>query len=88
MRNTKSLVIIVVLFMVTPIFAEDTKQQDPKIAELRVKQAINLLLNAGLLNPYENDVLVGRLSILEELRLTGRVETLSASPSSICFKSK
>ncbi|OYZ23508.1 MAG: hypothetical protein B7Y39_04170 [Bdellovibrio sp. 28-41-41] len=88
MRNTKSLAIIVVLFMVIPVFAEDTKLQDPKLAEFQVKQAINLLLNSGLLNPYENNVLIGRLSILEELRLTGRVQTLSASPSSICFKPK
>ena len=88
MRNTKSLAILMVLFMVTPVFAEDTKLLDPKLAEIRVKQAINLLLNSGLLNPYENDVLVGRLSILEELRLTGQVQTLSASPSSICFKPK
>lgn len=74
--------------MVRPVFAEDTKQQDRKLTDHQVKQAINLLLNSGLLNSYENDVLIGRLSILEELKLTGRVQTLSASPSSICFKPK
>lgn len=89
MRNTKSLVIVVALLLGTPIFAEEVKSQNVKaLSKNEVKEAIDLLLKAGLLSTQETDTLVKRATILDELAGRGRVQTLGAAQSSICGKQK
>tara|TARA_B110001454_G_scaffold43791_1_gene42836 strand:- start:3210 stop:3479 length:270 start_codon:yes stop_codon:yes gene_type:complete len=89
MRNTKSLVIVVALLLGAPIFAEEVKSQNVKVlSEIEIKEAIGLLLKAGILSAQETDTLVKRASILDVLSGRGRVQTLGAAQSSICGKQK
>lgn len=87
MKNTKSLALAAVLLFMVPAFAEENKEQDSKIiTELQVKQAIILLIKAGVLDVDGNELVVKRPSILDELEQRGHVGSGHATPSSICAK--
>ena len=89
MKNTKSLVMVTILLFMAPAFAEETTAPDSKvITELQVRQAISLLIKAGILDIDGNELVVKRPSILEELEQQGRVGSGHATPSSICAKDK
>ena len=60
--------------------------QKPRITELQVRKAIKLLVEAEILGVENNELVVKRPSILEELEQLGRVESGKASPSAICLK--
>lgn len=87
MKNVKSLALVAVLLFIVPAFAEDNQTPDSKIiTELQVKQAISLLIKAGVLDVDGNELVVKRPAILEELERQGHVGSGHATPSSICAK--
>ncbi len=87
MNNVKSLVLVVALLFMAPAFAEETTAQDSKIiTELQVRQAISLLIKAGVLDVDGNELVLKRPTILEELERQGHVGSGQATPSSICAK--
>ncbi len=87
MKNTKSLVMVTILLFMAPAFAEETTVPDFKIiTELQVRQAISLLIKAGILGVDGNELVVKRPLILEELELQGHVGSGHATPNAICFK--
>lgn len=87
MKNTKALVMVTILLFMTSAFAEETTAPDSKIiTELQVRQAISLLIKAGILDVDGNELVVKRPSILEELERQGHVGSGHATPNAICFK--
>lgn len=87
MKNMKSLALVAVLLFMNPAFAEENKTQDSKmITEFQVKQAISLLIKAGVLAVENSELVVKTPSILEELSQQGHVGSGHAEPNVICAK--
>lgn len=87
MRNTKLLPLMVVLLFMSSVFAEENKNSEAKsITELQIKQAISLLITAGILGVEESELVVKKPSILEQLDQQGRLTSGHAESSTICVK--
>ena len=87
MKNMKSLTLIAVLLFMNPVFAQESGTQESKvITEFKVKQAISLLIKAGVLAVENSELVVKMPSILDQLNQQGHVDTGHASPNAICAK--
>ncbi len=87
MKNMKSLTLVAVLLFMNPVFAQESATQESKvITEFHVKQAISLLIKAGVLAVENSELVVKTPSILEQLNQQGHVDTGHASPNAICAK--
>lgn len=87
MKNMKMVAFVVVLVSMGQVFAETEAALHPKaISEVQVKQAISLLLKAGVISLDEAKLVWKRPSMLEQLSQQGYVETEYSKASSICLK--
>ena len=89
MKQVSRITLLAILLSFSSAFADGDKAQAPaEITELQVRQAISLLIEAGVLKVDGSKVLVDNPSILDELTRQGRVDMYHASPGSICAKNE
>ena len=87
MNKMKSVALIAMLLLLNPAFAQENGPMQPVvITEFKVKQAISLLIKAGVLGVENSELVVKMPSILEQLEQQGHVDTGHASPNAICIK--
>lgn len=87
MKNIKLIAFVAVSLYVGQVFAQTEATMRPKtVSEVQIKQAISLLLKAGVISLDEAKLVLKRPSMLEELTQQGYVETGYSEPSAICLK--
>ena len=88
MKNMKMAAFIIVLLSMGQVFAESEALHPKAISEVQVKQAISLLIKAGVISDDEAKMVLERPSMLEELDEQGYVDSAHAVASSICAKDR
>lgn len=86
MKRIRILTMVAILFLLNPAFAENEGQQIKPVTELQVKQAIDVLLRAGVLSLDGTALVLRKPTILQQLYNQGHVSSGKAETDAICAK--
>jgi hypothetical protein len=87
MNPFKAIALIVVLTTVSPAFGETSNEAAKEIVtEQEVRQALRILIRAGVLGVKDSELIVKNPSIFDQLERQGHVESGGNHTSAICIK--
>lgn len=87
MNPFKAIALIVVLTTVSPAFGETSNEAATEIVtEQEVRQALRILIRAGVLGVKDSELIVKNPSIFDQLERQGHVESGGNHTSAICIK--